>query len=197
MNKRDLIKWLEIKREEAIQNADEQYQHANRKHKERLYMTLELEKTAENIECHIRNAYEVYVKWREKHKDDTKDRLTVPDERIDGGLRRAIIDAREVRKKAMTIYWRLKKYEDTGLAPEEILDGKFLAGWIPVSEQLPDESDYYCVTTEDIATGERIEQTIWFAHKDDYDIEESEWRELADYERVIAWKKSDPYSPGN
>ena len=25
------------------------------------------------------------------------DRLTVPDERVDGGLRRAIIDAREVR----------------------------------------------------------------------------------------------------
>lgn len=72
MNKRDLIKWLEIKREEAIQNADEQYQHAYRKHKERLYMTLELEKTAENIECHIKNAYEVYAKWREKHKDDTK-----------------------------------------------------------------------------------------------------------------------------
>lgn len=48
------------------------------------------------------------------------ERLTVPDERIDGGLRRAIIDAREVRKEAMTIYWRLKKYEDTGLTPEEI-----------------------------------------------------------------------------
>lgn len=52
------------------------------------------------------------------------ERLTVPDERIDGGLRRAIIDAREVRKEAMTIYWRLKKYEDTSLTPEEIIDGK-------------------------------------------------------------------------
>ena len=69
--------------------------------------------------------------------------------------------------------------------------------WIPVEERLPDESDYYCVTTEDNITDERIEQTIWFAHKDDYDIEESEWRELADYEKVIAWRKSDPYSPGN
>ncbi|CUO98933.1 Uncharacterised protein [[Eubacterium] contortum] len=69
--------------------------------------------------------------------------------------------------------------------------------WIPVSERLPDESDYYCVTTEDTETDDRIEQTIWFAHKDDYDIEESEWRELADYEKVIAWRKSDPYSPGN
>lgn len=67
--------------------------------------------------------------------------------------------------------------------------------WIPVSERLPDESGYYCVTTEDTETGVRIEQTIWFAHKDDYDIEESEWRELADYENVIAWRKSDPYNP--
>lgn len=41
------------------------------------------------------------------------ERLTVPDKKIDGGLRRAIIDAREVRKEAMTIYWVLKKYEDT------------------------------------------------------------------------------------
>lgn len=66
--------------------------------------------------------------------------------------------------------------------------------WIPASERLPDESDYYCVTTEDTETGDRIVQTIWFAHKDDYYIEESEWRELADYEKVIAWRKHDPYS---
>ena len=49
------------------------------------------------------------------------ERLTVPDEKIDGGLRRAIIDAREVRKEAMTIYWALKKYEDTELTPEQIM----------------------------------------------------------------------------
>lgn len=50
------------------------------------------------------------------------ERLTVPDEKIEGGLRKAIIDAREVRKEAMTIYWALKKYEDTGLAPEQIME---------------------------------------------------------------------------
>lgn len=76
------------------------------------------------------------------------DRLTVPDERVDGGLRRAIIDAREVRKEAMTIYWRLKKYEDTGLAPEEIMEGKLLTGWIPMEERLPEKkAAYYLVTT--------------------------------------------------
>ena len=41
------------------------------------------------------------------------ERLTVPDTPIEGGMRRAIIDAREVRKEAMKVYWALKKYEDT------------------------------------------------------------------------------------
>ena len=48
-------------------------------------------------------------------------RLTIPDEKIEGGLRRAVINAREVRKEAITIYWALKKYEDTGLTPPEIM----------------------------------------------------------------------------
>ena len=52
------------------------------------------------------------------------ERLTAPDKKIDGGLRRAIIDAREVRKEAMTIYWALKKYEDTELTPEQIMELK-------------------------------------------------------------------------
>lgn len=33
---------------------------------------------------------------------------------------------------------QLAKYENTGLTPEEIMDGKLLTGWIPVSEQLPE-----------------------------------------------------------
>lgn len=32
---------------------------------------------------------------------------------------------------------KLKAYEDTGLEPEEIMDGKMLTGWIPVEERLP------------------------------------------------------------
>ena len=27
----------------------------------------------------------------------------------------------------------------------------------------------------------------WFAHEDDYDMDESEWRELQPFEKVIAW----------
>lgn len=48
------------------------------------------------------------------------ERLTIPDEKIEGGSRRTIVDARKVKEHAMTIYWALKKYEDTGLATEQI-----------------------------------------------------------------------------
>ena len=48
------------------------------------------------------------------------ERLTIPDEKIEGGVRRTVIDSREVKKNAMTIYWALKKYEDTGLDPDQI-----------------------------------------------------------------------------
>nr|DAY83190.1 MAG TPA: DNA-directed RNA polymerase [Caudoviricetes sp.] len=50
------------------------------------------------------------------------DRLTIPDEPIEGGMRRAVIDARVVKESAMTIYWRLKAYEDTGMEPEQIYE---------------------------------------------------------------------------
>lgn len=49
------------------------------------------------------------------------ERLTIPDEKIEGGVRRTVIDSRKVKENAMTIYWALKKYEDTGLAQEEIM----------------------------------------------------------------------------
>lgn len=37
------------------------------------------------------------------------DRLTIPDEPIEGGMRRAVVDARAVKEQAMTLYWKLKK----------------------------------------------------------------------------------------
>lgn len=33
---------------------------------------------------------------------------------------------------------KLKAYEDTGLTPEEILNGKMFTGWISVAERLPE-----------------------------------------------------------
>lgn len=52
------------------------------------------------------------------------ERLTIPDKKIDGGVRRAFIDTKAVKENAMTIYWALKKYEDTGLTPQEIMELK-------------------------------------------------------------------------
>ena len=52
------------------------------------------------------------------------ERLTIPDKKIDGGVRRAFIDTKAVKENAMTIYWALKKYEDTGLTPPEIAELK-------------------------------------------------------------------------
>ena len=65
------------------------------------------------------------------------ERLTIPDEKIEGGVKRTVIDSREVKKNAMTIYWALKKYEDTGLTPTEIIRKHMNDGWIPVEERLP------------------------------------------------------------
>ena len=48
------------------------------------------------------------------------ERLTIPDEKIEGGEKRRVIDSRKAKENAMTIYWALKKYEDTGLTPEQI-----------------------------------------------------------------------------
>lgn len=58
---------------------------------------------------------------------NTMDRLTRPDEPIEGGMRRAVVDTWAAKEQAMTMYWRLKKYEDTGLEPGEILTGVQLA----------------------------------------------------------------------
>ena len=88
------------------------------------------------------------------------ERLTIPDEHIDGGIRRTIIDAREVRKHAMTIYWQLKKYEDTGISPaqlqvieeecskmaKELAELRQQNRWVPVSERLPDYNEEVLIT---------------------------------------------------
>lgn len=68
-------------------------------------------------------------------------------------------------------------------------------GWIPVEERLPEESGYYRVTVKNTELGDVAEETAWFAHVNDYDMDESEWRELYEYEEVIAWRELSPYSP--
>lgn len=43
---------------------------------------------------------------------------------------------------------RCCQYEDTGLTPEEIMDGKMLTGWVPVEEKLPSDEVYVLVTCQ-------------------------------------------------
>lgn len=80
------------------------------------------------------------VKWIERKIE--MERLTIPDEKIEGGVRRTVIDVRKVKKNAMTIYWALKKYEDTGLAPEQIRELKERDTAMEINEIHVDE--YYC-----------------------------------------------------
>lgn len=112
------------------------------------------------------------------------ERLTVPDKLIDGGKSRAVVDTRAVREEAMTIYWALKKYEDTGLTPEEIMDGKMLTGWIPVEERLPAPHTDVIVAVQDF--GEDTFQAIDCLVEGD--VGKLMWSTYNEaLERVLAW----------
>lgn len=58
---------------------------------------------------------------------------------------------------------RLKQYEDTGLTPEEIIDGKMLIGWIPVEERLPEKykSVLACLASGDIGIARHYVNCWW------------------------------------
>lgn len=78
---------------------------------------------------------------------------------------------------------------------EKIIRKHMNDGWIPVDEWMPEESGYYRVTVRNTELEDIMEETAWFAHVDDYDMDESEWRELYEFEKVIAWQELDPYRP--
>lgn len=73
-------------------------------------------------------------------------------------------------------------------------DGKKDNDWIPVEEKLSEESGYYmaCIYNEEVDDYDF--RKTRFAYVDDYDMDESEWRELYDFERVTAWQPlPEPY----
>lgn len=69
MTKRELIKWLEDKRSEALSNVSDQYQEAVNAHDAALYKTIGLEEVSKSIEGHLRAAYEVYTEWAKRNED--------------------------------------------------------------------------------------------------------------------------------
>lgn len=78
---------------------------------------------------------------------------------------------------------------------EEFFQEKDNDGWVTMEDRTPEESGYYRVTVKDKELGDITEETAWFAYVDDYDMDESEWRELYEYEEVIAWRELAPYNP--
>lgn len=82
-------------------------------------------------------------------------------------------DITKVPSELYGALWKLKEYENTGLTPDEILDGKLLTGWIPVEERLPKEHTRVIATFDDdfVATVE---------YADDWEL----W---ADSGEVVAW----------
>lgn len=126
------------------------------------------------------------------------ERLTIPDEKIEGGVRRTVIDSREVKKNAMTIYWALKKYEDTGLTPTEIIRKHMNDGWIPVEERLPEinrlpEEDDECPEFNVTIRGAEKATTLRYSPAD------STWFDDNGYVYdVTAWQPlPEPYRPEN
>lgn len=119
-----------------------------------------------------------------------------------------VIKAVKARETAIFAMRELQQYRQIGTLEhvqefdtlylekcQEVNELRKQTQWIPVEERLPEESGYYCVTTKNTVDGNRIEQTAWFAHKDDYYADESVWREIQSYEKVVAWRKSKPYNP--
>ena len=85
------------------------------------------------------------------------------------------------------------------LIPEEIMDGKLLTGWIPVSERIPRESEY-----TGLSNGQHYMKRLEIAYMTDtieYAIgyyDGYKWMDKR-HEKIInavAWKRHEPYKPG-
>lgn len=90
------------------------------------------------------------------------------------------------------IFERLTEYEDTGLTPEEIMDGKMLTGWIPVSERLPEDPQSGSDIQEYLVTIDGADQSTTLSY-----IGDGQWRDDdGNWYKVLAWMpKPEVYRP--
>lgn len=96
---------------------------------------------------------------------------------------------------------KLGAYEDTGLEPGEILEGKMLTGWIPVAERLPSIFEYsgckeyekYYRRLEIAVQTDTLE--YYFGYFDGYKWFDKRHRSFDG--DVAAWKVHQPFSPQN
>ncbi len=72
MTKRELVKWLESKEQEALNNAEQQYQEAMKLHNEQLYEKIELRKISDEVEGHLVAACKAYEAWEQKHGETVR-----------------------------------------------------------------------------------------------------------------------------
>ena len=66
-------------------------------------------------------------------------------------------------------------------------------GWIPVSERLPEESDYYMACVYNEILNKYYCRSEWFSINNNY-YGELVWIDLKSHEKVVAWKSlPEPY----
>lgn len=138
------------------------------------------------------------------------ERLTIPDEPIEGGMRRAVVDARAVREEAMNMYWRLKKYEDICPDPGRLreIDALYLdkcrevmalkqEQWIPISERLPEKDGDYLVTMVmpgDIGGNPYTNWICWCSEAQEWT--DTDGSAILEQDIVLAWREiPEPYQP--
>lgn len=69
-------------------------------------------------------------------------------------------------------------------------------GWIPVSEILPEESDYYMTCIYNEISNKYYCRSEWFSINNNY-YGELVWIDLKSYEKVVAWRPlPEPYKEG-
>lgn len=89
---------------------------------------------------------------------------------------KAVIKDKNKLSEAMEKLAKLEDAEDTNA----------LSKWIPISERLPEESDYYMACIYDEVMNKYYCRSEWFAYNCNY-IGELKWIGLKIYEKVIAW----------
>lgn len=98
---------------------------------------------------------------------------------------------------------KCRKTEDTGLAPEEVMDGKMLTVWIPVEERLPLENEYRAICSAHSSKPflRRLEiayitdtTEYQFGYYDGYKWIDKRNKKIPN---VVAWKIHEPFNPQN
>lgn len=75
----------------------------------------------------------------------------------------------------------------------ENMDDEKENGWIPVSEILPEESDYYMTCIYNEISNKYYCRSEWFSINNNY-YGELVWIDLKSYEKVVAWRPlPEPY----